>query len=81
MVLYVGVRAAEPVVHGVFAGVQTVPDCGGNCRPAGGYSDYTWFHLPGKNREPAPPKAVEAMPAILAARIAFSSLTIRFSFK
>lgn len=46
-----------------------------------GYNDCTWFHLPGLNWKPVLPKNDEAMFAILAARMAFSSLVIRSRLK
>ena len=49
------------------AGTDPAPAFSGRSRPAGEYSGYTLYHLP------AFPKNVEAIPASLAARIAFSS--------
>ena len=49
----------------------------GKSHPVVECSDYTWFHLPFGIMMPRPFKAEEAIFAILAARIAFSSLFSR----
>ena len=69
----------EDVVERPAAAVAGDPGCGcgGSCRQAGGYSGYTWFHLPDKNGMPPCPKREEASRAIFAARMAFSSLWMR----
>lgn len=49
----------------------------GMSRPAVEHNGYTCFHLPGLNWRPDAPKKEDAIFAILAARMAFSSLEIR----
>ena len=46
-------------------------------RQAEEYIGYTWYHLPVLNWRPDRPNSVDAMFAIFAARMAFSSLEIR----
>lgn len=46
-------------------------------RPAVEHNGYTCFHLPGLNLKPDEPRKDDAIFAILAARIAFSSFDIR----
>lgn len=69
-------------------GAEDVPGAGvpaygffGMNRPAVGYNDYTWDHLPGLNWRPDLPRKADAIFAIFAARIAFSSLEIRSLLK
>lgn len=50
-------------------------------RPAVEHNGYTCFHLPELNWKPDAPRKDDAMFAILAARIAFSSLEIRSRLK
>ena len=51
-------------------------DFSGMYRPVAGYNDYTYSHLPIRDKMPLPSKDV-ATPASLLARIARSSLLIR----
>ena len=61
------------VVYVSFAPEQILlPDFYGGYRPAGEYNGYTYIHLPNC------PKNTDAIPASFAARIAFSSLWIRW---
>ena len=53
----------------------------GMSRPVAVHNGYTCTYLPDKNGIPPLPKAVDAIPAILAARIARSSLLIRSRLK
>ena len=71
--------SAAPAAEQVFEVVAADPGCnyGGMTRPAVGYNGYTYFHLPESNEMPEPDSAVDAMPAIFAARIARSSFVIR----
>ena len=64
--------------HGGF---DPVLDSAGRIRPAAEHIGYTWIHLPGINCRPEPPRKAEAREAILAARIARSSLEIRSRLK
>lgn len=49
----------------------------GKIHPVAEYNDYTQTHLPMLERNPELPRIVDAILAILAARIAFSSFAIR----
>ena len=74
------VHRAHPVAVAVCEGVAQAGACllsDSVCasRPAGGYIGYTYNHLPNC------PKNIDAIPASLAARIAFSSLRIRCGLK
>ena len=73
----------EDVVERPAAAVAGGPGCGcgGSCRQAGGYSGYTWFHLPVSACNPPWERNTDARFAILAARMAFSSLPIRCRLK
>ena len=55
------------------AGTGPVPVCGDSCRRAEGYIGYTWIHLPVRDCSAPLPKNAEAIFAIFAARMAFSS--------
>ena len=66
-----GVPVADP------AGYYPADDFYGKSHPAEGYNDYTQTHLPMLERNPELPRNADAIFAILAARIAFSSLAIR----
>lgn len=67
--------SAVPIVG--ERGGHPVSACGGNCHPAGEYSGYTWSHLPIRFCSAPEFSSVEAIPAIFAARIAFSSFATR----
>lgn len=53
----------------------------GRTHPAEEYSDCTSYHLPALNWKPDLPRNADAMFAIFAARMAFSSLEIRSPLK
>lgn len=55
------------------AGTDPVPVFGDSCHRAGEYSGYTWIHLPVRDCSAPLPKNAEAIFAIFAARMAFSS--------
>ena len=59
------------VVPGAWTG--PVPACGDSCHRVGEYSGYTWVHLPVRDCSAPLPKNAEAILAIFAARMAFSS--------
>ena len=69
MVVWVYAAAALLVAHG--DGFFDM------CRPAGGYIGYTYVHLPNGSRGIPLPSTEVASDAILAARMAFSSLIMR----
>ena len=50
-------------------------------RPVVGYNGYTWYHLLPNRFKPPFRRNVDAMAAILAARMAFSNLMIRSRLK
>ena len=72
-------RPVEERVPGTASaeGKEILHDFFGKSHPVGGYSGYTYFHLPEKSEIPEASSAVVATPAILAARMAFSSFEIR----
>ena len=57
--------------------VHPAGGCGDSCRQVEGYNDCTLCHLPRMDVRPPLPRKLEARPASLAARIAFSNFTIR----
>lgn len=71
-----GVAAAQAAFLPPAGVVPALASCNG-IHLVGGCSGYTWVHLPMRNCEPDFPKMAEAILAIFAARIAFSSLWIR----
>ena len=66
----VAVAPVAFVVHPVYG-------CDGSSRRVGAYIDYTFRHLPNREVSPPLPRNPEARLASFAARIAFSSFTIR----
>ena len=75
--------AADMGVLWVAPGAGTGPvSCSGeSCRLAVEYTGYTWFHLPVSACNPPWERNTDARFAILAARIAFSSLALRCRLK
>ena len=62
----------------VWAAPAWAPECGSfeNCHQTVEHTGCTYLHLPNENCPPCMRKAPAAKPAILAARMAFSSLLI-----
>lgn len=77
------VEEKEAVLVLVVALQQNAPaaGCAGNCHRAEEHNGYTSCYLPKPKSPPGCPKKEDAICAILAARIAFSSLLIRCPLK
>ena len=70
-----------PVAGGEDADAVRAFGCGGRNRQIGGCTGYTWPYLPARSCRAPEFKNVEAIRAIFAARMAFSSLDIRSRLK
>ena len=77
------VLAWAALAYGTLAGMGENPQSyfAGMNRPVVGYNGYTWYHLLPKRFRPPFRRNVDAMAAILAARMAFSNLMIRSRLK